>query len=89
MTTTIDDTKKKAIMAFVKEMSDSMIRQSAERDFQKEAVSHIAEQQELDKKLLRRLAKVYNDSQFATVKQQNNEFEEMYTAVFGDPDANP
>ena len=79
----LDDVKKKAIVDFCQEMSASMTRRTAEGEFQREAVTHIAKEYELDKKILRKMAKVFHDSKFATVTAENQEFESAYTEVFG------
>lgn len=80
----IDDAKKKAIQGFCNEMSASMTRTSGERDFQKEAIKNLASQWDVDKKLLRKMAKIFHDSKFNTVKEDNAELESTYQKVFGD-----
>ena len=81
---TNDDLKKKAIKDFCNEMSASMTRKSAEQDFQREAIKNISEEQGIDKKILRKMAKVFHESKFHTVHEEQKEFEDMYTGVFGD-----
>jgi hypothetical protein len=73
----------KAVKDFCDEMSASFSRTQGEKDFQKEAVSLLAEKHELDKKILKKMAKTYHASNFATQKQDQAEFEETYEALFG------
>lgn len=77
----------KAVKDFCDEMSASFSRTAGERDFQKEAVKNLAEQHELDKKILRKMAKTYHASNFATQVADHAEFEETYEALFGKPEA--
>ena len=74
---------KKAVKGFCDEMSASMARAEGERDFQKEAVKNLAEEHELDKGLLKKMAKTYHRSNFATQKQDQEAFETAYEELFG------
>ena len=78
----ITDVKRKAIADLCNEMSASMTRAAGERDFQKEAIKNIADQYELDKKMLRKIARIFHQSKFSTVQEENNELESMYQTVF-------
>ena len=80
----IDETKKKAIKDYVFEMSASMSRAGGERDFQKEATVALATQYELDKSMLKKIARIYHKSNFSTVKADTDEMETVYETVFGD-----
>lgn len=77
---------KKAVKGFIDEMSASMSRVEGERDFQKEAVNNLAEQFELDKKLLKKMAKTFHRSNFATQKSDQEVFELAYEELFGPQD---
>ena len=74
---------RKAVKSFCDEMSASMARAEGERDFQKEAVKNIADEHELDKSLLKKMAKTYHRSSFATQKQDQEAFELAYEELFG------
>lgn len=74
---------KKAVKGFVDEMSASMSRAEGERDFQKEAVKALAEEHELDKGLLKKMAKTYHRSCYATAKADQEAFETAYEELFG------
>ena len=73
----------KAVKDFCVEMSASMSRKQGESDFQREAVKNLAEEHELDKKILRKIAKTYHASNFATQKADQEEFEVTYEALYG------
>ena len=81
----ITDVKRKAIADLCNEMSASMTRAAGERDFQKEAIKNIADQYELDKKMLRKIARIFHQSKFSTIQEENNELESMYQTVFENP----
>lgn len=74
---------RKAVKSFCDEMSASMARAEGERDFQKEAVKNLADEHELDKSLLKKMAKTYHRSSFATQKQDQEAFELAYEELFG------
>ncbi len=81
-----DPEVQKAIKAFVNEMDASMIRAAAEKDFQKEAISHIVEKYELGKeykKILKKMAVTFHRSNYNTVKADQETFQEQYERVFG------
>ena len=75
----VEDRKK--LRNAVQEMSDSMTRIAAERDLQKEILSKIHEDLSLDKKVVRRLAKVYHKANFKDEVEQNDAFETSYNEV--------
>jgi hypothetical protein len=83
-----DPTIKKAVKDFLDEMSASMSRQQGERDFQKEAVVNIAEKYEIEKPLLKKMAKVFHCSNFSKVKESTEEFEIAYETLFGNGEEN-
>ncbi len=78
----INDAKRKAIVDLCFEMSASMTRAEGERNLQKEAIKEIAEKFELDKKMIRKIARIYHQSKFSTVQEENSELENMYQTVF-------
>lgn len=73
---------KQAIKDLVGEVSNSMTRMESERDLIKEAIKAIAEDHELDKKILRKMCRTYHKQRFHTEKQDNEKFEETYVEVF-------
>ena len=65
----------------IKELNDSMIRLSSEKEFQKEAITNVCEELGLDKKLVRRMAKTYYKATFNDEVDENNTFEDFYSIV--------
>ena len=77
LTTENKDKLRKAI----REINDSMVRTAAERDLQKEIIKDASENIGLDKKIIRRMAKVYYNANFANEVEENRTFEETYGEV--------
>lgn len=62
----------------ITEISDSLTRIASERDLQKEIIKKISEELSIDKKIIRRMAKVYFNANFAQEVELDEEFEETY-----------
>ena len=77
----LSDADKKRVKDAVMEMNDSMTRAAAERDLQKEIINKMADQLGIDKKVFRRMSKVYFKSNYAQEQEDNRNFEEMYDGV--------
>ena len=77
----LSETQKKELKEAIQLLNDSMTRVSAERDYQKEAVNNISDKTGVDKKIIRRMAKVYFKSNYAEEQEENRNFEEFYDGV--------
>jgi hypothetical protein len=77
----LNEGERKQLRKAVMEMNDSMTRQGAERELQKETTDVICGQLGLDKKLFKRMARAYFKANFKDEVQENTDFEEFYTAV--------
>jgi hypothetical protein len=77
----LSDADKKRVKEAVLEMNDSMTRASAERDLQKEIVNKMEDQLGIDKKVFRRMSKVYFKANYAQEEEDNRNFEDMYNGV--------
>ena len=66
----------------LQEISNSMTRVEAERDYIREAVKVIAEEQQLDKRMVRKLARAYHKQNFNDETAHFAEFQEMYEKLF-------
>jgi hypothetical protein len=77
----LSTTDKQKLRNAIQEINNSMTRVAAERDLQKEITNKLAEELSLDKKLIRRMAKVYFKSNSTTEVEENNMFEEFYEGV--------
>jgi hypothetical protein len=65
----------------LRDMSASMARQDAERDLQKNLIGDICEELDLNKKVFRKLAKVYHKQNFDQEVATHQEFEKLYETV--------
>jgi len=74
---------KNKLNGFLTEMSASKTRAEAERDFQREAIKRIADETQIDKKVLRQLAATYHKQNFVELAQQNEEVASLYTTIVG------
>ena len=69
------------VRAAIVELDNSMTRTDAERDLQKEIISKVSEEQGIDKRVVRKMARAYHKSNFQDETAQNEEFETTYTNV--------
>jgi len=72
------------IFAVIKEISNSMMRQEAERDYQKEAFKELAEKYEIDAKLLKRIARDYHKDAFKKVVGETEDYTLLYETIIKD-----
>lgn len=73
------DTKK--VRDCLIELSNSMLRVEAERDFQKEAIIACSEESGIDKKLLRKLADTYHKQNLAEQQQNLENLESFWENI--------
>lgn len=74
-------TDRKAILDCMKEISASLTRTEAEREFIREAIKDICEKYQLSKKTFRRMAKVYHKQNYSIELEEHEEFETMYETI--------
>jgi hypothetical protein len=72
---------RKKLLGAVKEISNSMTRADAERDFQKDAITAIADKLDLEKKYVRKLAVIFHKQNYNEVQQEREELEVLYEAM--------
>ena len=72
---------RKKLLSAVKEISNSMTRTDAERDFQKDAINAIADKLDLEKKYVRKLAVIFHKQNYTEVQQEREELEVLYEAM--------
>ena len=75
------DADKKKIKDALSEISNSLTRCEAERDFVKEVLLDIHEQFKIPKKTLSKMAKVYHKQNFNEEVALNDEFETLYQTL--------
>lgn len=72
---------RKKIKDAIIEISDSMTRIAGERDFINEAVKAIADEFELSKKDLKKMARIYYKQSFQTEQAEMAELESLYITI--------
>jgi len=72
---------KEKVKKALSEMNDSMTRVSSERSLQKEIVDEVFDSVGLDKKMMRRMARVYFKANFNDEVEANNQFEDFYKGI--------
>ena len=65
----------------IKECSDSMTRQDAEKDFVRESIAETSKNMQLPKRLVARLVKVYHKQNFDEKVAVHEQFETLYETV--------
>jgi hypothetical protein len=65
----------------IKECSDSMTRQDAEKDFVRESIAETSKNMQLPKRLVARLVKVYHKQNFDEEVAVHEQFETLYETV--------
>lgn len=77
----LSDSQKKELKEAIQQLNDSMTRVAAERDYQKESINGISDKTGVDKKIIRRMAKVYFKANYSQEQEENRNFEEFYDGV--------
>lgn len=77
----LSPTDKDKLRSIVEEMNNSMTRVSGERELQKELLTKAADELGLDKKLVRRMSKVYHKSNFNEEVESDSAFQDFYEIV--------
>lgn len=72
---------KKALKGVLDELSNSMLRVKSEKEFQKEAIEDASEKFQMNKKILRKMAKVYHNNSFTDEVSEMEEFTQLYESV--------
>jgi hypothetical protein len=72
---------RRKIKAVFDEISNSMVRIEAERDYIKEAISELSKNHELPKKILNRMARIYHKQNFIESVAENDDLETLYENV--------
>jgi hypothetical protein len=72
---------RKKIQASMQEISDSLYRIAAEREFIKEAIADTCDKFELDKKIFRKMVTVFHKANFTEEVAEHEQFEVMYESI--------
>lgn len=65
----------------VKELSNSMTRVDAERDYQKDAINKISDEIGVGKKQVRALARIYHKQNFVDFSEEQEEVISLYESI--------
>lgn len=77
----LSDTQKKELKEAIVQLNDSLTRVASERDYQKDSINAISDKTGVDKKIIRRMAKVYFRANYAQEQEDNRQFEDFYDGV--------
>lgn len=72
---------RKKIKDALSEISDSMTRIEAERDLIKDIVNDVADNFQLPKKYVNKMARIYHKQNFQVTQQETEELEALYISV--------
>lgn len=75
------ESDKDKVAGVLREVSNAMTRIEGERGFIREAIKEAAEKYEIDKKQLRKLAKVYHQQNFDQEVATAEEFQQLYETI--------
>lgn len=81
MTQISSPTDREKIKKNLDELSNSYTRIAAERDLIKEMISEMADEFELPKRTLNKMAKTYYKQSFLKEQQDQEDFESLYTTI--------
>lgn len=74
---------RKKIAGVIKEISNSYTRIEAERAYCNDAMSTLAEDVDIPKKYLRKMARLYHNQNISEVKGEWDDVESLYESVVG------
>ncbi len=72
---------KNELRGVLQEISNSMTRMDAEKESIKEAIAAASEKYQLNKKYLRKMAKVYHQNNFTDEVSDMEEFQKLYETI--------
>jgi hypothetical protein len=75
------DEDKKRIKGAMEEMSNSFTRVEAERDFQKEAINALADDVDIPKNILRKMARIYHKQNLPAVVAELDDIETLLETI--------
>lgn len=79
---TVEERKK--LKNAILELNDSMTRVAAEKELQKQAIEEVFDKLGVDKKIVRRMAKVYYKANYNTETEEEDMFRDFYENVIKD-----
>lgn len=86
---TFSQNDKVKIKASLQEISNSLTRIEGERDNIKEIINTVSEEYQINKKIIRKLAKIYHKRNILEERADQNELNDTYDSVIGVPSNSP
>jgi len=83
MTTISNPTDQVKIKKMLSEISDSFTRIEAERDLIKETIEALSDDFDIEKKILRKMARIFHKQNYSTVEAEQEELALLYESVVG------
>lgn len=77
----LNEEQLKRLKGAIRELDVAMTQIQNQKEHIKQIISDVHDEIDIEKKLVRKMAKVYHKQNFATVKMENGEFEEFYESV--------
>lgn len=75
------ETDRKKLLDAIKECSNSLTRMEGERDYIKEAVTQVAKDLQLPKRLVNKMVKVYHKQNYDEEVATHEQFETLYETI--------
>jgi len=72
---------RKKLLDCVQELSNSMLRAEAEKSLQKEAIGDIAEDLDIPKKYIAKIAAIYHKQNYSQVQSELDDINALYEAI--------
>jgi hypothetical protein len=83
MTTISNPADQVKIKKMLSEISDSFTRIEAERDLIKETIEALSDDFDIEKKILRKMARIFHKQNYSTVEAEQEELALLYESVVG------
>jgi len=83
MTTISNPADQVKIKKMLSEISDSFTRIEAERDLIKETIETLSDDFDIEKKILRKMARIFHKQNYSTVEAEQEELALLYESVVG------
>lgn len=78
---TLTEEQIKSIKGVVNELLNSMVREQAEKDYRKEALSELEDKYNISKKMITQVVKTRYKDKFDETVDQFNDFSELYDLI--------
>lgn len=73
---------KEKLLKGIKELSNSMTRVDAEKDYQKDTIGTLADELGIKKQYISKIATVYHKQMFSKLQAEHEELENLYEELF-------